>query len=175
MQVVTQLKQLDMELVTPDVGTIFWMLLMFILVLVILKKFAWKPILNALDNREKTIEESLRSADRAREEMERLKADNEKIMAKARIERDNMLKETKQISEKILKEAREKAREEGRLLLEATRELIENEKSSAVDEIRKQVAGLSVNIAEKILRVKLKDDKQQKELIDKLLQDIKLN
>jgi len=85
MQVVTQLKQLDMELVTPDVGTIFWMLLMFILVLVILKKFAWKPILNALDNREKTIEESLRSADRAREEMEQLKADNEKIMAKARM------------------------------------------------------------------------------------------
>ena len=101
-----------MGLVTPDIGTIFWMLLMFIILLVILKKFAWKPILNALDNREKSIEDSLRSADRAREEMEQLKADNEKIMAEARLERDNMLKETKQTSEKILSQAREKASEE---------------------------------------------------------------
>jgi F-type H+-transporting ATPase subunit b len=164
-----------MELVTPDVGTIFWMLLMFILVLIILKKFAWIPILNALDNREKSIEDSLRSADRAREEMERLKEDNEKIMAEARQERDSMLRDTKKLSEKILSEARDKAGEEARLLIEATRELIENEKVSAVDEIRRQVAELSVNIAEKILREKLKEDKQQKELVDKLLQDIKLN
>ena len=164
-----------MELVTPDVGTIFWMLLMFIIVLVILKKFAWKPILNALDKREKSIEESLRSADRAREEMEQLKADNEKILAEARLERDGMLKETKQTSDKILSQARHKAGEEGKRLIEMAREQIENEKTSAVSEIRKQVAELSVNIAEKILRVKLKDDKQQKELIDKLLKDIKLN
>ena len=115
-----------MELVTPDLGTIFWMLLMFIILMIILKKFAWKPILKALDKREKTIEESLRSADRAREEMEKLKADNEKILAEARTERDGMLRETKQTSEKILRE-------------------------------------------------KLKDDSQQKELIDKLLKDIKLN
>ena len=164
-----------MELVTPDVGTIFWMLLMFILVLIILKKFAWIPILNALANREKSIEDSLRSADRAREEMEQLKAENEKVMAEARQERDSMLRDTKKLSEKILSEARDKAREEARLLIEATRELIENEKVSAVDEIRRQVAELSVNIAEKILREKLKDDKQQKELVDKLLKDIKLN
>lgn len=164
-----------MELVTPDVGTIFWMLLMFIIVLVILKKFAWKPILNALDKREKSIEESLRSADRAREEMEQLKADNEKILAEARLERDGMLKETKQTSDKILSQARHKAGEEGKRLIEMAREQIENEKTSAVSEIRKQVAELSVNIAEKILREKLKDDKQQKELIDKLLKDIKLN
>jgi F-type H+-transporting ATPase subunit b len=164
-----------MALVNPDLGTIFWMLLMFIIVLVILKKFAWKPILTALDKREKSIEDSLRSADRARDDMEKLKADNEKIMAEARQERDNMLRETKKTGEKILQEAREKAGEEARLLLEATRELIENEKTSAVEEIRKQVAALSVDIAEKILREKLKDDKQQKALIDKLIEDIKLN
>ena len=164
-----------MGLVTPDIGTIFWMLLMFIILLVILKKFAWKPILSALENREKSIEDSLRSADRAREEMEQLKADNEKIMAQARLERDNMLKETKQLSVKILSEAKVKATEEARLLIEATRELIENEKSSAVDEIRKQVAELSVDIAEKILREKLKDDNQQRQLVDKLIKDIKLN
>ncbi len=164
-----------MGLVTPDIGTIFWMLLMFIILLVILKKFAWKPILSALENREKSIENSLRSADRARGEMEQLKADNEKIMAEARLERDNMLKETKQLSDKILSEARIKASEEARLLIEATREVIANEKSSAVDEIRKQVALLSVEIAEKILREKLKDVNQQKELVDKLMKDIKLN
>jgi F-type H+-transporting ATPase subunit b len=164
-----------MELVRPDVGTIFWMLLMFIIVLVILKKFAWKPILNALDKREKSIEESLRSADRARKEMEQLKADNEKIIAQARVERDGMLKETKQLSEKILKEAREKAGVETKRLIETAREQIENEKALAVTEIRNQVAELSVDIAEKILREKLRDGKQQKELIDKLLKDIKLN
>jgi len=164
-----------MGLVTPDIGTIFWMLLMFIILLVILKKFAWKPILSALENREKSIEDSLRSADRAREEMELLKADNEKIMAQARLERDNMLKDTKQLSDKILSDSRIKASEEARLLIEATREVIENEKSSAVDEIRRQVASLSVEIAEKILRLKLKDDNQQKELVDKLMKDIKLN
>ena len=148
---------------------------MFIIVLIILKKFAWKPILNALDNREKSIEDSLRSAERAREEMEQLKEDNKKIMAEARLERDNMLKDTKKTSNKILSEAKEKANEEAKLLIEATRELIENEKTSAVDEIRRQVAVLSVDIAEKILREKLKDDKQQKELVDKLMKDIKLN
>lgn len=164
-----------MALVTPDIGTIFWMLLMFIILLVILKKFAWKPILSALENREKSIEDSLRSADRAREEMEELKAENEKIMADARLERDGMLKETKLTSEQILTNSREKAREEARLLVEMAREQIENEKSTAISEIRKQLAELSVNIAEKILREKLKDDKQQKELVDKLIKDITLN
>lgn len=164
-----------MELVTPDIGTIFWMLLMFIIVLVILKKFAWKPILNALEKREKSIEESLRSADRAREEMEKIKADNEEILAVARMERDGMLKETKQISVEILKQAREKAGEETKRLMELAKEQIQNEKASAIDEIRKQIAELSVDIAEKILREKLKDDKQQRKLIEKLMQDIKLN
>ncbi len=164
-----------MELVTPDIGTIFWMLLMFILVLVILKKFAWRPILNALDKREKSIEDSLRSADRAREEMEQLKAENEKILAEARMERDGMLRETKQTSDKILKEAREKAGEEAKRLIQSAREQIVNEKAVALTDIRNQVAVLSVDIAEKILREKLKDGKQQQELLDKLLKDVKLN
>ena len=164
-----------MELVTPDLGTIFWMLLMFIILMIILKKFAWKPILKALDKREKTIEESLRSADRAREEMEKLKADNEKILAEARTERDGMLRETKQTSEKILREAREKAGTEAQRLIELAREQIASEKAAAVTEIRRQVVELSVQVAEKILREKLKDDRQQKELIDRLIQDIRLN
>jgi F-type H+-transporting ATPase subunit b len=164
-----------MGLVTPDIGTIFWMLLMFIIVLVVLKKFAWKPILTALDNREKSIKDSLRSADRAREEMEQLKVDNEKILVEAKLERDGMLKETKQTGEQMLEAARVKAGEESKRLIEAAREQIKNEKSLAISEIRKQVAELSVSIAEKILKLKLKEDKQQKELVDKLLKEIKLN
>ena len=164
-----------MELVSPDIGTIFWMLLMFIIVLVILKKFAWKPILSALKSREKSIEDALRSADRAKAEMEKLQADNEKIMVAARKERDGMLKETKQLSEKVLNEAKVRAGEEAKKIIEAAREQIQNEKSNAIAEIRDQVAELSVGIAEKILREKLKDGKQQQELIEKLLNDIKLN
>ena len=164
-----------MELVSPDIGTIFWMLLMFIIVLVILKKFAWKPILNALEKREKSIEDALLSADRARAEMEKLKADNELVMAEARKERDMMLKETKQLSENILNEAKGKAGDEAKRIIESAREQIINEKSAAISEIRNQVAELSVDIAEKILREKLKSDKEQHDLLEKLLNDIKLN
>jgi F-type H+-transporting ATPase subunit b len=164
-----------MRLVTPDIGTIFWMLLMFIIVMVILKKFAWKPILNALANREQSIEESLRSADRAKKEMEKLQADNAKIMAEARKERDKMLKETKKTSEMILNEAKNKAGEESKKIIQAARAQIENEKDAAIAEIRNQVAEISVDIAEKILMEKLKDDKTQQALMERLLKDVKMN
>jgi F-type H+-transporting ATPase subunit b len=164
-----------MRLVTPDIGTIFWMLLMFITVMLILKKFAWKPILNALRNREHSIEEALRSADRAKIEMKKLQADNEKIMAGARRERDKLLKETKKTSELILNEAKNKASEESKKIIQSARAQIENEKDAAIADIRNQVAGLSVDIAEKILQEKLKDDKAQQELMEKLLKDVKMN
>jgi F-type H+-transporting ATPase subunit b len=164
-----------MRLVTPDIGTIFWMLLMFIIVMLILKKFAWKPILNALRNREQSIEESLRSADKAKKEMEKLQADNERIIAEARKERDKMLKETKSTGEKILEAAKNKASEESKKIIQSARVQIENEKDAAISDIRKQVAELSVDIAEKILQEKLKDDKAQQELMEKLLKDIKMN
>lgn len=164
-----------MRLVTPDIGTIFWMLLMFIIVLVILKKFAWKPILNALSNREQSIEESLRSAEKAKKEMEKLQADNAKIMADARKERDKMLKETKKTSEMIMNEAKNKAGEESKKIIQAARAQIENEKDAAIADIRNQVAEISVDIAEKILMDKLKDDKAQQELMEKLLKDVKMN
>ena len=151
------------------------MVLMFIIVLVILKKFAWKPILNALDKREKTIENSLLSAQKAREEMEKMKADNEQIMAEARKERNAMLKETRAVSEKILDEAKGKAGDEAKKIIDMAREQIANEKLAALSEIRNQVAELSVDIAEKILREKLKSDREQQELINRFLDDIKLN
>lgn len=164
-----------MRLVTPDIGTIFWMLLMFIIVMIILKKFAWKPILSALRNREESIEESLRTADRVKKEMEKLQADNEKIMAEARKERDKMLKETKKTGEMILNEAKNKASEESKKIIQSARVQIENEKDAAIADIRIQVAELSVDIAEKILQEKLKDDKAQQELMEKLLKDVKMN
>ena len=164
-----------MRLVTPDIGTIFWMVLMFVIVLIILKKFAWKPILNALRNREESIEESLRTADRVKIEMEKLQADNEKIMAEARKERDKMLKETKKTGEMILNEAKNKASEESKKIIQSARVQIENEKDAAIADIRIQVAELSVDIAEKILQEKLKDDKAQQELMEKLLKDVKMN
>ncbi len=164
-----------MRLVTPDIGTIFWMLLMFIILLIILKKFAWKPILNALRNREESIEESLRTADRVKKEMEKLQADNEKIMAEARKERDRMMKETKKTSEEFLNEAKNKASEESKKIIQSARVQIENEKDAAIADIRIQVAELSVDIAEKILQEKLKDDKAQQELMEKLLKDVKMN
>ena len=148
---------------------------MFIIVLVILRKFAWKPILNALRNREQSIEESLRSAEKAKKEMEKLQADNEKILAEARKERDKMLKETKKNSERILNEAKNKAGDESKKIIQTARIQIENEKNAAIADIRDQVAELSVDIAEKILKEKLKDDKAQQELMEKLLKDIKMN
>ena len=148
---------------------------MFIIVLVILKKFAWVPILTALAAREKKIEDSLRSAELAKEEMQKMRADNELVMAEARKERDEMLKETKQASEKILYEARGKAGEEAKKIIESAREQIIHEKTAAISEIRSQVAILSVDIAEKILREKLDSSKEQQKLMDKLLDEIKLN
>ena len=164
-----------MRLVTPDIGTIFWMVLMFVIVLIILKKYAWKPILNALRNREESIEESIRTADRVKKEMEKLQADNEKIMAEARKERGKMLKETKKTGEMILNEAKNKAREESKKIIQSARVQIENEKDAAIADIRIQIAELSVDIAEKILQEKLKDDKAQQELMEKLLKDVKMN
>jgi F-type H+-transporting ATPase subunit b len=163
-----------MELVSPNVGTIFWMLLFFSIVLLILKKFAWKPILNTLRSREKTIEDALLSAEHAKEEIIKLKADNEKILAEARQERDKLMKEARTMKDKIILDAQELAKEEGKKIIEGARLSIENEKKSAINEIKNQIAVLSIFIAEKILHEKLNDNKQ-KELIDDLLKDIKLS
>ena len=121
------------------------------------------------------IEDSLLSAEKARAEMEKMKADNEVILAEARKERDQMLKETKKMSEKFINDARGKAGEEAEKIIENAREQIINEKSAALSEIRNQVVELSVDIAEKILREKLKSSKEQQELMAKLLDEIKLN
>jgi len=164
-----------MGLVTPELGTFIWMFLAFAIVLFILKKFAWKPILNALKEREGSIEDALRSAERAKEEMAELQAGNERILQEARQEREAMLKEAKEMGNTLVRDAKQKATQEANKVIESARLNIESEKSAALNEIKAQVATLSVEIAEKILRQQFADDQQQKDYFKKLMNEVKLN
>jgi len=164
-----------MELITPGIGLLFWMLVMFGIVLLILKKFAWKPILKALKDRETSIRDALMSADTAKKEMEKLKADNKVIMAEARVEKEKIVQEAKQIREKIIGDAKNEATEEAKKLLKFARKDIENEKIAAIQEVKNKVAELSVDIAEKILREKLADTAEQRSMIDRLVRDVMPN
>lgn len=164
-----------MDLVTPGIGLIFWTILIFGILLFLLKKFAWKPITNAVKTREDSIRSALVAADTAKEEMAKLQADNEKILKEARGERDSLMKEAREVKEKIITEAKQKAEVEAKKMIESARVNIESEKASAIADIKKQVAQLSVEIAESILREELKEEGKRKELVDKLLDDIKLN
>ncbi len=164
-----------MGLVLPDFGLLFWMVLTFLVVLFILKKFAWKPILGSLKEREDSIEDALRSADKAREEMVKLQADNEKILAEARMERDNMIKEAREVKQQMIDDAKKQADTEAKKMIESAKQVIENEKVSAIQEMKKTIASMSIQIAEKILKQQLADSKEQQELVDKYLKDLKLN
>ncbi len=164
-----------MELVKPAFGLIFWMFVSFGLILFLLKKFAWKPILEMLDEREKTISDALNSAQKAKEEMAALRAGNEKLLQEARNERDLLLKEARDAKETIINEAKTKANEEAAKLLTIARENISNEKMAAITELKNYVATLSIEIAEKVLKQELADPNKQKELVQTLLKDTKLN
>lgn len=164
-----------MDLVTPGIGMIFWSTLFFLVLLFILGKFAWPAILTAVKARNESIRYALEAADRAKEEMAQLKADNEQILAEAKAERDALMREAKAIKDKMIAEAKEKAAEEGAKLVKNARESIQREKAAAVNDMKEQMAALSVDIAEKILRSKLEESKAQKELVDKLINDADLN
>ena len=164
-----------MDLVTPGIGMIFWTTVFFLIILFILGKFAWPSILTAVRARNESIRKSLDSAKKAREEMAQLKADNEKILAKAKAERDEMIKEARDVKDTIIAEAREKAAEDASKLLMNAKEAIKNEKLAAINEIREQIATLSIDIAEKVLRRTLSSENEQKKLVDKLIDDIDLN
>ena len=164
-----------MDLLLPHTGTIIWMFIAFSIVFFILKKFAWKPILNAIKAREESIAEALTSADKAKEEMQQLQADNEKIIALAKQERDSILKEAREIKDSMIEDAKQKASSEADKVIERARDAIKSEKAAAVKDIKEEVAKLSVVIAEKILEEKLAADSEQKDLIDKYLRDVKLN
>ncbi|MCX6310096.1 MAG: F0F1 ATP synthase subunit B [Bacteroidetes bacterium] len=164
-----------MQLVMPDTGLLIWMMITFLIVLILLKKFAWKPILTMIKEREDSIDSALKSAERAKEEMRSLQSDNEKILAQARHERDQMMKEARDMKDNIVGEAKGKAKEEADKILASAREAIQNEKMAAITELKNQVALLSVDIAEKILKRELSDENKQKDLIGDLLKDTKLN
>jgi F-type H+-transporting ATPase subunit b len=164
-----------MGLVMPDFGLLFWMVLSFAFLLFILRKYAWKPILKALSDRENSIDEALRAAQLAKEEMARLKSDNENIMREAILEREQIVKEAREMKETIVRDAKTQAALEAGKVLENAKAAIEQEKSAAIGEIKEIIANFSVDIAEKILKEHLADEAQQKKLINTYVDQIKLN
>jgi F-type H+-transporting ATPase subunit b len=164
-----------MDLITPGIGMVFWSTLFFLILLFILGRFAWPAILAAVAARNESIRRALDAAEKAKEEMAQLKADNEKILAEAKEERDALLKEAKLVKDKMIAEAREKAEKESKKLIQGAREAINTEKAAAINEMKAQMATLSVDIAEKILRLKLDESKAQKELVSKLIDEADLN
>lgn len=162
-----------MELVTPAIGLIFWTTVVFTLLVLLLKKFAWKPILSAVDERNKSIKDSLAQAEKARSEMSELTANNEKIIAQAKVDRDIILKEARDMKNEIISEAKDKANKEAEKLVSTAKEQILNEKMKAITELKNHVADLSIEMAEKILSSELSDVAKQKELVTKALKDSK--
>ena len=162
------------SLTTPELGTIVWTTIIFLILLAVLRAFAWKPIMQAIKAREESIKGSLESAEDARREMERLKADNEAIMEEARNERDDLMREARDARDKMIGEAKNQAKSEAEKMIKKARNGIQREKTMAINDIRNQIASLSVEIAEKILDEKLKDSGEQNKLIEKLLDDMNL-
>lgn len=163
------------SLITPGIGLIFWTTVVFLLLLVLLGKYAWKPILTAIKTREQNISTALASAESALNDMRELQSNNEKIMVKAREERDAILKEARDAKEIILTEAKTKATKETDRILASAREQINTEKNAAIADLKNQVAVLSIEIAEKILKSDLSSDEKQKALLSNLMKDVNLN
>lgn len=164
-----------MELVKPEIGTIFWMTIVFLTLVFILGKFAWGPIMKSLKEREDSISDALKSAEKAKEEMSRLNADNQKILAEAKLERDQLIKEARDIKEKMIADAKGLASIEATKIIENAKHVIESEKMAAINQIKAQVAELSIEIAEKILTKELLDKKSYDDVIGKSLENMKLN
>ena len=164
-----------MDLVTPQIGLLFWTVLIFLTLVFLLAKFAWKPILKMVEERTKNIEDALNSAENAKKEMAGLKAENEQIMKEARAERDKIVREAREMKDKIIEESKETAKAEADKILAQARKLIDDEKRAAMNELKDQVASLSIEIAEKILTKELSDKKKQAELIDDILNQSNLN
>ena len=162
-------------MISFDPGLIIWTTIIFTLLLIVLKKFAWKPILNSVDERNKSIEEALKSADKAKEEMALLNADNERILQEARIERDTLLKEAREMKNNIINEAKEKASAEADKILISAKEQISNEKMKAIIELKNTVADLSINMATMVIKSELKNVDKQKQLVSEALKEAELN
>lgn len=162
-------------MIEPGIGLLFWMTLTFLILLFLLAKFAWKPIMAAINEREVTIVDSLNQAKLAKQEVENLKAENEIIIREAKVERDQILKEARDIKDRIVGEAKGLAKAEGDKMIESARQTIQAEKSAAVADIKSQIGNLSVNIAESILKQKLDNDDAQDALVANILNTSNLN
>ena len=164
-----------MGLVMPEFGLFFWMLLSFSILLFVLKRFAWGPILKMLAEREKSIEDALQSAENAKEEMLNLQAGNEQILKSAILEREKIVKEARELKDSIIHDAKHEASLEANKVMENAKSAIERDRIAAISEIKSLIASFSVEIAEKILKEKLADDNRQKELIQNYIEQINLN
>ncbi len=156
-------------------GLFIWHSVIFIGLIFLLKKFAWKPILDAVNEREEGIKEALLSAKNAKQEMQNLKSDNEKLIAEARVERDAMMKEARDIKDKMINDAKTEAQAQGLKMIEQAKAAIQSEKNAAMADLKNQVATLSIEIAEKVLKSELSDKSSQTKLVEKMLGDAKLN
>ncbi len=163
-----------MDLITPDVGLLFWTLVSFIILYLILRKFAWGPILAAVKEREESIKAALDAADNAKKEMENLKADNEKILNEAKTERETMLKEAREMKSKLISDAEDEAKIKAKKMVEAAKTAIQNEKNSAMNELKNTVVDLSIGIAEKLISEELADKDKQLKMIEEILDGSKL-
>jgi F-type H+-transporting ATPase subunit b len=163
-----------MELVTPEIGLVVWTTVSFLILLFLLGKFAWKPILGAINERESFIEDALLKAEAAKDEMSRLTNENEALLKQARAERDLILAEAKKVKDQIIGDAKEAAQTEGARMIELARVEINNQKAIAMADVKNQVAALSLEIAEKVLRKQFEDSQKQDELVSQLLKEVKL-
>jgi len=164
-----------MDLITPGFGLVFWTVITFLCLLFVLRKFAWKPILGAVEEREEGIKEALASAEKARIEMQNLTADNERILKEARAERETLLKEAREIKAKLIDDAKEEAQTQTGKMIEQAKAAIESEKKAAMIELKNQVAELSVDIAEKVVRAELSNKDKQLKLVEDMLGEATLN
>ncbi|MEJ7737682.1 MAG: F0F1 ATP synthase subunit B [Chitinophagaceae bacterium] len=164
-----------MELLQPSLGLLFWTLVAFVIVFLILRKFAWKPILQSLHERENTIADSLATAEKVKAEMIQLKGENEVLLAKARDERAMMIKDAKNISDKMISDAKEKAKGEYDRIVRDAQSAIEQQKMAALVDVKNQVGNLVIEVAEKILRRELNNKAEQETYIRQLATDVKLN
>ena len=164
-----------MDLLVPEIGLLVWNSIAFLLLLFLLGKFAWKPIMKAIHEREQSIDDALNKAELAKQEMARLSSQNQDLMQQARAERDEILKEAKTLKDSILNEAKKQAQVEGAKLIEKAKIEIENQKKVALAEVKGQVSTLSLEIAERVLRTQLDDKTKQEALVANLLKDVELN
>lgn len=164
-----------MELLNPGIGLIIWQTFVFLLLVLLLGKLAWKPILNSLNERETSIQTALDTAEKARLEMSQLKSENEKLLKEAREERDRMLREAREVGNKLKEEAQLEAKKSADKIIGDAREAINIEKQAALKEVKVQVALFSLEVAEKLIKKNLSDDKAQKDLVDGFIKELKLN